>query len=153
MAVALLMLVAEAATKYKIVFQSAGQLVKGNQVQVGGKGVGKITDIALTDNNQAKITVKVNDDFAPLTRGRQPSGRLPAERRQPRDLPHPGPNSAPKIPDGGRIDTDRTTTPVDLDQLFNAFEPKPGRASSSCSTASRSGTSVRDSTSRAHSST
>ena len=29
----------------KAIFQNAGQLVKGNQVEVGGQPVGKVTDI------------------------------------------------------------------------------------------------------------
>lgn len=125
-AVALLMFGGGGGHKYKILFQSAGQLVKGNQVQVGGKGVGNVTDIALTENNQAEITVKVNDDFAPLHEGTTAVIRtvsLPSVANRNISLT-PGPNSAPKIPDGGRITTDQTTTPVDLDQLFNAFEPK-----------------------------
>ena len=36
----------------------------------------------------------------------------------------PGPNNAPEIPDGGVIETDKTTNAVDLDQLFNTLEPR-----------------------------
>ena len=51
------------------VFQNAGQLVKGNQVRVGGAPVGTITDIELDDQTQAVVTMKVDDDFAPLHTG------------------------------------------------------------------------------------
>ena len=50
------------------VFQNAGQLVKGNEVRVGGSPVGTITDIGLDDQANAVVTMKVNDDFAPLHR-------------------------------------------------------------------------------------
>src|SRR2546423_15508902 len=33
-----------------------------------------------------------------------------------------GPENAGKIPDGGEIRADRTTTPVDLDQLFDTLD-------------------------------
>src|SRR5204863_6414898 len=34
-----------------------------------------------------------------------------------------GPDSAGKIPDGGQIQAERTTAPVDLDQLFDTLDP------------------------------
>src|SRR4051794_1270470 len=37
------------------VFENAGQLVKGNLVEVGGVSVGTIDDIKLTDNGQAQV--------------------------------------------------------------------------------------------------
>ena len=55
--------------EYKVRFQNAGQLVNGNQVQIAGKGAGKITEIELTEDNQAEVTVTVNDEFAPLHEG------------------------------------------------------------------------------------
>ena len=111
--------------EYKLEFQSANQLVKGNQVKVGGIAVGKITKIELSDNNQAQITVKVNDDFAPLHDGtkaviRQTSLSGVANRYI---SLAPGPNNAEKLDDGAVIPTDKTTTSVDLDQLFNTFDP------------------------------
>jgi phospholipid/cholesterol/gamma-HCH transport system substrate-binding protein len=36
----------------------------------------------------------------------------------------PGPNSNAEIEDGGRIASDKTQAPVDLDQLFNTLDPK-----------------------------
>ena len=38
-------------------FVDAGQLVKGNLVQVAGEPVGKVTDIQLTSDNQAELTL------------------------------------------------------------------------------------------------
>ena len=39
---------------YKLVFQNAGQLVKDDDVQVGGRRVGSVRKIELTNNNQAR---------------------------------------------------------------------------------------------------
>ena len=36
----------------------------------------------------------------------------------------PGANSEPEIPDGATISSDSTTSPVDLDQLFNTFDER-----------------------------
>src|SRR3954468_25001013 len=42
-------------------FDNAGQLVKGNQVEVGGRPIGTISDIELTDNGRARVTMKLNE--------------------------------------------------------------------------------------------
>ena len=109
----------------KAVFQNAGQLVKGNQVEVSGQPVGKITDIRLTDNAQAEVVMSL-DKFTPLHQGTTATIRATslsgvANRYVALDL---GANSAPEMPSGSTIAADRTTAPVDLDQLFNTLDPK-----------------------------
>jgi phospholipid/cholesterol/gamma-HCH transport system substrate-binding protein len=110
---------------YKLRFQNAGQLVNGDEVQVGGRAVGSIKDIKLTDNNQAEVTIEMHE-FAPLHQGttaviRATSLSGIANRYISLRL---GPNSAPELKDGSTISSERTTTPVDLDQLFNTLDPK-----------------------------
>jgi phospholipid/cholesterol/gamma-HCH transport system substrate-binding protein len=110
---------------YKLRFQNAGQLVKGDEVQVGGRAVGGITDIELTDDNQAQVTIEMRE-LAPLHEGttaviRATSLSGIANRYIALTL---GPSSRPELRDGATIDTERTTTPVDLDQLFNTLDPK-----------------------------
>jgi phospholipid/cholesterol/gamma-HCH transport system substrate-binding protein len=107
-------------------FQNASQLVKGNLVQVSGKDIGKVKAIDLTPDGQAEVTMSINEDFAPLRRGtraivRQASLSGIANRYV--DLTLPGQQAA-EIPDGGVIQQDATTSAVDLDQLFNTFDPE-----------------------------
>jgi phospholipid/cholesterol/gamma-HCH transport system substrate-binding protein len=104
-------------------FENAGQLVRGDQVLVGGRPIGSITKISLTDNGLARIDMKL-DEFTPLHDGTTATIRAPslsgiANRYVSLDL---GPQSAQKISDGGAIGAERTTAPVDLDQLFNALD-------------------------------
>jgi phospholipid/cholesterol/gamma-HCH transport system substrate-binding protein len=115
---------------YKLRFENAGQLVKDDDVQVGGRRVGSVRKIELTSDNQARITIAVDNDFAPLHEGttaiiRATSLSGVANRYI---ALTPGPNSSPKIPDGRTLGTDKTTAPVDLDQLFNTLDPKTRRA-------------------------
>jgi phospholipid/cholesterol/gamma-HCH transport system substrate-binding protein len=110
---------------YKLRFQNAGQLVKGDEVQVGGRAVGSITDIKLTNDNEAEVTIELRE-FAPLHEGttgiiRSTSLSGIANRYIALTL---GPNSAPQIKEGSTLNTLKTTTPVDLDQLFNTLDPK-----------------------------
>jgi phospholipid/cholesterol/gamma-HCH transport system substrate-binding protein len=110
----------------KATFQTAGQLVKGNEVQVGGKPVGEVTSIDLTDHGQAEVEMEVDSDFEPLhdgTRAVIRVGSLSGIAGRYVSLT-PGPNDSAAIEDGGQIAADDTTTPVDLDQLFNTLDPK-----------------------------
>jgi phospholipid/cholesterol/gamma-HCH transport system substrate-binding protein len=108
------------------VFQNAGQLVKGNQVRVGGQPVGTITDIDLDEQANAVVTMKVEDDLTPLHTGTTATIRaqsLSGIANRYVSL-KPGPNSNEEIADGGRIGADDTSAPVDLDTLFNTLDAK-----------------------------
>jgi phospholipid/cholesterol/gamma-HCH transport system substrate-binding protein len=113
-------------------FQNASQLVKGNLVQVAGVRVGSIDHIALTRDGQAEVDMKIDDPaYAPLRRGtraiiRQASLSGVANRYIDLQLP-PGDRTR-TIPDGGVIEKGETTTAVDLDQLFNTFNPRTRKA-------------------------
>src|SRR4051794_15696226 len=107
-------------------FENAGQLVKGNYVEVAGRPVGKIKSIALDGNGQASVKMSVGSGFDPLHEGTTAVIRatsLSGIANRYVEL-HPGRNDAAKIPDGGRIGADRTQAPVDLDQLFDTLDPK-----------------------------
>jgi phospholipid/cholesterol/gamma-HCH transport system substrate-binding protein len=106
-------------------FENASQLVKGNLVQVGGQQIGKVTQIDLTPDGQAEVTMSIDGAFAPLRQGTQAVVRqasLSGIANRYIDLTLAAPN-APKIPDGGVIGQDATTSAVDLDQIFNTLDP------------------------------
>ncbi len=111
-------------------FLNAGQLVKGNPVQVGGVPVGSVKGIKITDDGHAEISLSIDGDHAPLRRGtraeiRQFSQSGLANRYVDLSLP---PDSDNTIPDGGVIDTDKTVTQVDLDELYNTLDARTRRA-------------------------
>ena len=116
--------------RVKARFQNAAQLVKGALVQTGGAPIGKVEDIRLTDRGEAELTLVLDGDYAPLRRGtlvtvRQASLSGVANRYV--DL-RMAPQRAEAIPDGGVIEQDSTTTAVDLDQVFNTFDPETRKA-------------------------
>jgi phospholipid/cholesterol/gamma-HCH transport system substrate-binding protein len=129
MVVGAVLLTAGGGTRYALLFQTAGQLVKGDQVQVGGRPIGSVTDIELTNDNLARVSVRL-DELAPLHAGttaviRQTSLSGIANRYVALTL---GPNNAPTLPDGATLGTTRTTAPVDLDQIFDTLDPRTRRA-------------------------
>jgi phospholipid/cholesterol/gamma-HCH transport system substrate-binding protein len=109
-------------------FINAAQLVKGNEVQVAGTNVGSIQDITVTPDGQAEVEFTVNEDYAPLREGttaviRQFSLSGIANRYIDLTLPTGPDEENPELEEGALIDTEATEEPVDLDQVFNIFDP------------------------------
>ncbi len=107
-------------------FVDAGQLVKGGTVQVGGRSVGKIEKIEIADNGLANLVLAIEDgDITPLRRGTVARVRtvgLTGVANRFVELT-PGPTTGEEIPDEGTLTTAETRGIVDLDVLFNAFDP------------------------------
>jgi phospholipid/cholesterol/gamma-HCH transport system substrate-binding protein len=126
-AVLAIVLIGGAATReYVLYFQNAGQLVQGNDVQIAGQRVGNVTGIELTRDNQARITVVVQEPYAPLREGTQAVIRatsLSGVANRYIALT-PGPDSAKELADGAALRQDSTRSIVDLDQLFATFDPE-----------------------------
>src|SRR5918999_808488 len=111
-------------------FMNAGQLVNGNPVQSGGAPIGSVEEIDITDDGRAAVRISIDGEHAPLRVGtraqiKQFSQSGIANRYV--DLTMP-PNGSAEIPDGGKIGTDKTTSAVDLDELFNTLDPKTRKA-------------------------
>jgi phospholipid/cholesterol/gamma-HCH transport system substrate-binding protein len=109
-------------------FQDASQLVKGNQVVVGGSPVGSVQEIGLGDHGEALVKFSVDSNYAPLRVGttaliHSTSLSSVAGRQISLTLP-PSNTKAPEIPSGGTIPLTDTTSEVDLDQIFNTLSPK-----------------------------
>ena len=107
-------------------FENGGQLVKGNQVKIGGRPVGTVSSIELSPRGEAEVKLRLNGDAGRMHRGTRATVRTPslagiANRYVALD---PGPNSAPELADGARIGGDDTSAPVDLDQLFNTLDDR-----------------------------
>jgi phospholipid/cholesterol/gamma-HCH transport system substrate-binding protein len=122
--VALLLFTGGSDYTVKVQFENAGQLVKGNLVEVGGRPIGTVSKISLTESGLAEIEIKITE-LKPLHEGttaiiRSSSLSGIANRYVALSL---GPQSEKKIDSGGFIRADRTTSPVDLDQLFNTLDP------------------------------
>ena len=106
-------------------FQDAGQLVKGDLVEVGGRPIGTIPEINLADNGQADVTLKITDgNFDPLHRGTVARIRtvgLSGVANRFVDI-EPGPPTGEKIEDGGTLSVRETRPVIDLDQLLNDLD-------------------------------
>jgi phospholipid/cholesterol/gamma-HCH transport system substrate-binding protein len=113
-------------SNYQLVFKEAGQLVRGDQVQVGGVPVGSITNIVLTKDFKAQITIHVDSSLTPLHEGTVAQVRVPSLSSVANRYIalSPGPNNNRALPAGATLPSSATREVVDLDQLFNTLNPK-----------------------------
>lgn len=112
--------------QYKLLFETGGQLVQGNEVLVAGQKVGTIDSLELTDDGQAEVSISTD---RPLTEGTSAQIRATslsgiANRYISLQM---GPTDE-EIPDGSVITADATTSPVDIDQLFSIFDDDTRKA-------------------------
>ncbi len=124
--VAYLVFAAGGGNTYKLELAEGDQLVRGDQVQVGGVPVGSVTNIELTHDYKALITVHVDSTLVPLHHGTTAQVRVPsltsvANRYIALTL---GPNNNPVYPAGATLPASVTGEVTDLDQLFNTLNPK-----------------------------
>jgi phospholipid/cholesterol/gamma-HCH transport system substrate-binding protein len=111
---------------YQLIFPDAGQLVRGDQVQVGGVPVGSIKDITLLPNYRVRITVHIDSSLVPLHQGTTTEIRVPSLSSVANRYIAltPGPNNRPKLAAGSTLPVTSTHGVVDLDQLFDLFNAK-----------------------------
>ncbi len=124
---AIAVLILGSGSQYRIhaLFSDAGQLVKGDRVQVGGIPIGSVSKIELDDNNRARVTLDITDArFDPLHSGTIATIGTPSlstEASRFIDL-QPAPNSNGRLADGATIGTHDTRPIVDLDELLNSLD-------------------------------
>jgi phospholipid/cholesterol/gamma-HCH transport system substrate-binding protein len=111
---------------YRLEFKEADQLVRGDQVQVGGVPVGTVTNIELTHDFKAMITIHIEGGLVPLHQGTFAQVRVPSLTTVANRYIalSPGPNSNPSLPAGATLPASATREVTDLDQLFDTLNPK-----------------------------
>ncbi|HUB74086.1 MAG TPA: MlaD family protein [Solirubrobacteraceae bacterium] len=124
--VAYLVFVPAKGASYKLEFAEADQLVRGDQVEVGGVPVGSVTNIELTHDYKAVVTIHVDSSLVPLHHGTVAQVRVPslttvANRYIQLAL---GPNNYPAYPAGATLPASVTREVTDLDALFDTLNPK-----------------------------
>jgi phospholipid/cholesterol/gamma-HCH transport system substrate-binding protein len=105
---------------YKLIFQTGGQLVPGNQVLIGGAPVGSVDAVKLTESSQAEVDISVDRPLHLGTSAVIRATSLSGIANRYVSI-QPGPDNADTLANGATITEVDTTTPVDLDQLFDTL--------------------------------
>lgn len=111
---------------YRVLFDNAGQLVKGDVVRIGGTKAGRVDSVELSSDNRAEIGISVDDAFAPLHEGSTATIRaqgLAGVANRYVDI-SPAPDFRPALEDGAQIGGENSTSIVEIDQLFDTLDPK-----------------------------
>jgi phospholipid/cholesterol/gamma-HCH transport system substrate-binding protein len=111
--------------RYNLLFQNASQLVPDNQVLIGGQPVGSVESIELTDDNLAEVKISVEQELHEGSTAVVRATSLSGVANHYISI-EPGPNDNPPLEDDATLGLSETTTPADLDLLFNSF-PTPVR--------------------------
>ena len=120
--VAVLLLGGDQTTRYAAVFQNAGQLVPDNDVQIGGRRIGAVRDIRLTDDNRAIVEFEVEGDFAPLREGTRATIKATSLSGIANRYITLNPGNGEELEEGATLEQDNTTSIVEIDQLFNTLD-------------------------------
>jgi phospholipid/cholesterol/gamma-HCH transport system substrate-binding protein len=132
-AVVVAVIVLRGGSSYRVnaIFQNASQLVSGDLVEVSGNNVGTVSNISLTPDGEAKLTLSINNQaFDPLRRGTLATVRevsLSGIANRYVDL-RLGPATGKPIPDNGTIPTQDTSSEVDLDEVLDTLDAPTRKA-------------------------
>ena len=113
--------------QYHLLFDNGGQLVSGNQVLRAGQPIGKVDDVTLTDSSQAEVTISIDGPLHEGTTAVIRATSLSGIANRYVSIT-PGPDNAAELEDGATLSGEKTTSPVDLDQIFNTLRPKTREA-------------------------
>ena len=106
-------------------FQNASGLVNGDNVLIGPAAVGTVNSITLTRNGEARVNMSLHGGAGPMHQGtvaRIVEDSLSGIASKYVEL-EPGSSQAPAIDDGGVITDTHTYSEVNIDQLFDTFDP------------------------------
>lgn len=108
-------------------FSSGSQLATYSDVRISGVSVGKVIKIERKDGN-ALTRIKIDPEFAPLPRDTRATLRTKTLVGETFVQLSFGSRRGPSIPEGGAIASSRIQAPVDIDRLFDVFDPTTRRA-------------------------
>jgi phospholipid/cholesterol/gamma-HCH transport system substrate-binding protein len=106
-------------------FQDASGLVSGDEVLIGPAQAGTVSSIGLTPDGHAQVTMSLDNDVAPLHQGtvaRIYEDSLSGIADKYVEL-EPGPGANADIQDGGTLPVTSTYSEVNIDELFDTFDP------------------------------
>ena len=118
---------APGAKRYEVdaIFDSAGFLIEGQDVKIGGAQVGSVKKVALSGRRRARITLEVEERFGPFREDARCSIRPQSLIGEKFVQCSPGTPEAPELAHRGgprpTVPIESTHSPVDLDLVFGAL--------------------------------
>ena len=115
--------------RFDIAFPNAFNVADQADVRIAGVSVGKVVGKSLDPQaNRTLVTIQMNNQYAPIHRDARAILREKTLLGETYIQITPGSRNAPAIPDGGTLGAGQVVPAVQLDQIFNAFDPPTRQA-------------------------
>jgi phospholipid/cholesterol/gamma-HCH transport system substrate-binding protein len=106
-------------------FTEASQLAEQSDVRISGVDVGKVENIELgPGGKEAVALLNIDDKYAPLPRSTRAMLRTKTLLGETYVELTPGSKDEPPLPDNGTLPAAQVAESVQLDEIFQAFDPK-----------------------------
>jgi ABC-type transporter Mla subunit MlaD len=113
----------------KVPFTEASQLAEQSDVRISGVDVGKVESIELgPEGKEAIALLNIDDKYAPLRASTRAMLRTKTLLGETYVELTPGASGEPALQDGAELPSAQVTESVQLDEIFQAFDPKTRRA-------------------------
>ncbi|HVT00011.1 MAG TPA: MlaD family protein [Solirubrobacterales bacterium] len=113
----------------KIPFTEASQLAEQSDVRISGVDVGKVESIELgPKGEEAMALLTIDDKYAPLRHSTRAMLRTKTLLGETYVELTPGAKGEPALPDDATLPTAQVTESVQLDEIFQAFDPETRHA-------------------------
>ena len=113
----------------KVPFTEASQLAEQSDVRISGVDVGKVESIELgSKGKEAVALLNIDDKYAPLPAATRAMLRTKTLLGETYVELSPGAAGEPPLEDGGTLPSAQVTDSVQLDEIFQTFDPKTRHA-------------------------
>jgi phospholipid/cholesterol/gamma-HCH transport system substrate-binding protein len=113
----------------KVPFTEASQLAEQSDVRISGVDIGKVESIELgPQGKEAMALLNIDDKYAPLPASTRAMLRTKTLLGETYVELSPGSSSEPPLEDGATLPSAQVTESVQLDEIFQAFDPKTRHA-------------------------
>ena len=110
--------------RFQVAFQNAYDLADQADVRIAGVSVGKVVSKQLdTKASGTLVTIQLNNKYAPIHRNATAILREKTLLGETYVQLSPGTKGSPALPDNGTLNVSQVIPAVQLDQIFNTFDP------------------------------
>src|SRR3989440_130499 len=110
--------------RFKVSFQNAFDLADQADVRIAGVSVGKVVNKQLDTKSGTLVTIQLNNKYAPIHRNATAILREKTLLGETYVQLTSGSRNTPPLADGGTLPQSHVVPAVQLDQIFNTFDPQ-----------------------------
>jgi virulence factor Mce-like protein len=115
--------------RFQVAFPNAYNVANTADVRIAGVSVGSVVSKQLEpQDNRTLVTIQMDNQYAPIRRDTQAILRTKTLLGETYVELTPGSPRSPPLPDGGRLPNGQVKPAVQLDQIFNTFDPSTRNA-------------------------